>query len=306
MLSFVFGKVIHNSFRIRYDGNPKLRYMDAEIAGRKSKPFSFYSNGNLLRGEKLYVGDIASCKTALIFFHGAGAGHTAYTMEMSYFAKKGYLVYGYDNTGCMWSEGKEVGDLAHSILDVDAFFEYLKTDEDYRGQRLFAIGHSWGGVAVAHCLKQDIPVEKCVALAGVCSLPDLYASQAKVPAWTKGPIGAYLKRRYGKDILNDITLLKDTKKPFLYVYGELDRLILDAKINEIISQYSSQNPNVSVKEVKNMGHNCYWTKKTESYIEDLMGKKAYRGLDCDPRIHFNTDMIQDDPALMNSLFDFFD
>ena len=37
-------------------------------------------------------------KAALIFFHGIGAGHSAYESEIRYFAHKGYLVYAYDNS----------------------------------------------------------------------------------------------------------------------------------------------------------------------------------------------------------------
>lgn len=307
MLSFIVGHVIHSSFRCRYDGNPKLRYQTAEEAGCKSEPFSFYSGEHLLRGEKLYIGDTASCKKALIFFHGAGAGHTAYTLEMSYFAKKGYLVYGYDNTGCMWSEGKEVGDLAKSIEDVHAFFEFLKDDKDYHGQPLFALGHSWGGVGVLHCLHPEIPVCKCVALAGACSLVDIYSSiNGGVPNWMRKPIAAYLKRKYGKAAVDDIKLFEKTEKPFLYIYGDKDELILNAKLDQTMLGYSKSNPAVSIQCVKNMGHNCYWTKKTEEYIQNLMGKKNYGSLECDPSVRFFPDNIEDEPAIMNSIFDFFE
>ncbi len=307
MLSFIVGKAIHSNFALRYDGNPKLRYETAEEAGCNSKPFSFYSGKNLLRGEKLYVGDIAKCQKALVFFHGIGAGHTAYTLELSFFAKKGYLVYAFDNTGCMWSEGKEVGDLAQSVGDVNAFFTYLKQDKDFHGQPLFALGHSWGGVSVLHCLNEDIPVLKCVSLSGATPLVDFYTSaEKKMPDWLKKPIAAYLKRKYGKAVVEDINLLTTTKKPFLYLYGDQDDLVLRSSSHLTIGKYAKTNSCVEIRPIKGKRHNSYWTEKTELYIQELVGKKKYTSLKCDPSVEFSLDFIKDDPAVMNYIFDFYE
>ena len=70
----------------RYDGNPNLRYFQAEdFEGLKAEPVSFGSGDATLRGYIYsYDGD---AKGAVIFSHGFGAGHRAYTTEIDALAR---------------------------------------------------------------------------------------------------------------------------------------------------------------------------------------------------------------------------
>ena len=301
MLSFVLGHFLHKTFQIRYDGSPQLEYFAADDFGCSSIPFSFRSGKWLLRGEKIFVGDINSAKKVLVFFHGAGAGHTAYEREICYFAKKGYLVYAYDNMGCMDSEGTEVGNLAHSILDAEAFFSHLKKDEHYRNQPIVALGHSWGGIAVLRCLHDDLPVTKCCAMAGIVDLAKMYRVLGKLPKWAEGSSRTYLKRNYGKHAVDGFTVIADTKKPFYYVHGENDSLINSLGNYEEISKIAQQNSNVSTMLVKGRGHQCYWTKQGALHFE-----KATRGYEkFKTGYSLNYELLLDDETVMQSIFDFF-
>ena len=304
MLSIVTGILMKKAFNMRFDGHPKLRYPSPEEYGCSAKKFAFYSGKNLLRGEKLYVGDISKCKRCIVFFHGAGAGHTAYSSEIAYFAKKGFLVYAYDNTGCMESEGKTIGNLAQSVADADAFFSYLPSDEDYHDQPIYAVGHSWGGLACVHCLDERLPVKKCVSLAGINELSKVLAAGGGLPSWMSRYIRRYLRLTYGKDAVNQKALLQECKKPFLYYIGDKDFLMLDAGMYSLISEFSKQNPNISTVILKNKGHNCYWNSASEDYLHDLRVNKHFLELNSDPEFSFDIDKIKDDRQVMDSIVDF--
>lgn len=304
MLSFLLSHLIHQRFAGRSDGNPKLSYYDVSDLGCKSKPFSFKSENNLLRGEKVFVGAINDCKKAMVFFHGIGAGHTAYSSEIAYFAKKGFLVYAYDNTGCMLSEGKGMNHMAHTFVDVKAFFEYLKSDEDYHGQEIVACGHSWGGWSALQCLNEEIPVGRIVSMGSFCKLEDVFVSQGSLPKWFAQPIRRGLKREFGIDAVNRYDMLKQTKKPVLFVYGEKDHLLTECGAVRLINELSLQNPNISCKEIKNRGHNCYWTEKTDSYFHDLLYKYNYLDINAQSPATFDINKIQDDRVVMDLIFDF--
>lgn len=304
MLSFIFGHALKRSFNVRYDGSPQLEYFLASDYGCESKPFSFYSGNNLLRGEKVYCGDLSSITKAMVFFHGVGAGRGAYMREICYFAKKGYLVYCYDNTGCMQSEGRSAGNLAQSSLDADAFFEYLKQDEDYQNKPIDACGHSWGGVACLHCLKEDIPVRRVVAFAGVIDLIELYLTEGHLGAFARKPIQAYLKRAYGKDALHGFRELETAKKPYLYIHGENDELINSLNIYPRISKISKQNPLVSCYLVRKRGHQCYWEEQAQKYFLGIFKKGKFGTPEHDPRCVIDYNRLRDDEVVMQVASDF--
>ena len=303
MLSYIIGHSLRKTFAIRSDGNPKLKYFSPEDFSCTSEDYSFRSGKNLLRGKKIYQKDKKACKSALIFFHGFAAGFNAYMREMCYFAARGYLVYCFDATGCMTSEGQGIEDFAHYLFDVDAFFEHLKNDPDLGDKPLYAMGHSWGGMAVKYCLDKKFPVQKCVSLAGMVSFSDTYMKKGNLPSFFLKPMRAYLKRRYGKKVISDFKDIELATKPFLYVYGDKDKTIPALDYGTQISQYSLQNPNVFTYLAKNRGHQCYWTEKGCRYFEGVL-KDGLTTLEGDPKLTCNYGLLYDDEQVMKVIIDF--
>lgn len=303
MLSYIIGHSLRKTFAMRSDGNPKLHYFFPEDFSCTSEDFSFRSGKNLLRGKKIYQKDKKACKSAIIFFHGYAAGANAYMREMCYFAARGYLVYCFDATGCMNSEGQGFEDFAHLLMDVDAFFEYLKHDDDLGDKPLFAIGHSWGGTAVKYCLDPKFPVQKCVSLAGMVSCSDTYMKKGHLSNFFLNPMRRYLKRHYGNRAISDFEDIEHACKPFLYVYGDQDKTIPAFDYGQQISQYSQQNPNVFTYLAKHRGHQCYWTEKGCKYFEGLI-KAGLTTLEGGPEIVCNYDLLYDDEQVMNVIIDF--
>ena len=94
----------------RCEGNENLKYLKAKnFDNLNAHPISSKSDeGQTLNGFLYSGAKIDKYKALIVFSHGMGAGHLAYTTEINYFAQKGYLVLAYDNTGTCESEGKKL------------------------------------------------------------------------------------------------------------------------------------------------------------------------------------------------------
>ena len=94
----------------RCEGNANLKYLKAKnFDNLNARPIDFKSNkGQTLNGFLYSNAKVDTYKALVVFSHGMGAGHHAYTTEINYFAQKGYLVWAYDNTGSCLSEGKKL------------------------------------------------------------------------------------------------------------------------------------------------------------------------------------------------------
>ena len=77
MLATILLFALRKAMACRYDGAPNLDYSFPKDFGMESEPFSFRSGKWLLRGERVLPK--GEPKALVVFFHGLGAGHTAYT-----------------------------------------------------------------------------------------------------------------------------------------------------------------------------------------------------------------------------------
>ena len=113
-------------FGKRYDGNPDVRYFEAsDFVGLQASPVSFPSTpGITLRGF-LYRKEGLQPRALAVFVHGLGAGHLAYTTEIDFLARCGYLVLGFDMTGCGASDGRADG-FDQGPLDIAAALRFAR------------------------------------------------------------------------------------------------------------------------------------------------------------------------------------
>jgi pimeloyl-ACP methyl ester carboxylesterase len=93
MMSFIVGMV-----------RPLFLIGRLKILESLKKNFSFVSGRWMLSGSRYFVGNWPY-KALVVFYHGIGAGRNAYVQPICDLAKQGYLVYAFDNTGSMQSEG---------------------------------------------------------------------------------------------------------------------------------------------------------------------------------------------------------
>ena len=178
----IFASFVKNKYRKllirRYDGNPAVFYFDAsDFPGLDKEPFSFTSRaGNVLKGY-FYTYPENNGKL-VIFDHGLGGGHRSYMREIELLCRRGYRVFSYDHTGCMESQGKDIGGLSQSVSDLNDCINALSAAGKISG-KLCVMGHSWGAYAALNipALQQDVC--KIVAISGFVSVRSILDQQLK-------------------------------------------------------------------------------------------------------------------------------
>lgn len=304
MLSSLLLAGIRKAFGFRSDGQPQLYYLSAEECGVETEDFSFYSGKNLLRGKKHFLRGFTP-KAIVFFFHGLGAGYTAYTQEICAVVRQGYVVYAYDNTGSMTSEGETIGCMAQSLLDQKAFFEYFDS-LDGSGLPRYAMGHSWGGFTALGALDPAYHVEKVISISGFLSLPQLLMDQEKRLAKMEWLLCRALRKGYGRyGDINMADLLAHTRARVLYIQGEEDVIVPKARNYDILERLFAQKENISLLLVPSAFHNPYWTLEAQKYMIEIFQAHHVvdKAFDNDFEIDYRR-LNEDDPNVMERIFSF--
>ena len=302
----LIGKIFEKMFGGRGDGSPALTYFTADDYGVRSRPFSFLSGKNLLRGEAYFV-DESPKKGLVVFFHGLSAGRSSYTSEIAYLAKAGYLVMAYDNTGCMQSEGASMNGLSQAVLDQKAFFEFLDKQEEIKGMPRFAIGHSWGGYLAFMATNPLYRVKKAVSVAGFFSVDTLCVSAAPKAKGLQKTIRGYIAHRFGKDAAKSgLDYVKESGIPVLYVQGDRDFVVPTKDHYGYLKKHAKEYPNVTLRLQKNRAHQAFWTEDGQAYYDRVFGKRGEKKFTIEDLLAIDySEMNVDDPKLMKAIVDFF-
>lgn len=280
LLLLIFAKVVENfAFGKREEGNPYLRYFTAEdFEGLQAKPVKFpNAEGDTLRGNLYFKGNIEDKKALLVFVHGMGGGHLSYTTELNFFAEQGYLVLAYDNTGTMASEGKSLKSMTHSISDLRSALRFVKENNLTNSLPILLVGHSWGAYTVCRVLQYAPEVKGVVAFSAPENQTQLFCDQVKQQAGLSVP---FLKpffafwERLGVDkkaTQNTSAALLQTDVPVLLFHGEADPVV--PLSNAVVSNpVLSQKDNIKIEVYPDKQHNVYATREAEQYIADSFGK----------------------------------
>ena len=141
------------AFWKRYDKNPLLKYF---TAADFSLTESLVKIGRL-RG-KIYLKDGAAERDeVVVFIHGMGPGHAAYTTEIAYFCSLGYTVLALDSLGCGLSGGRNIKGMYEGVKTAVAAIDLARAR--FPEKKIYLVGHSWGGYS-ALCASKRRKVEK--------------------------------------------------------------------------------------------------------------------------------------------------
>lgn len=272
--SLIIKKSLKSFFGIRYDGSPSFPYWRASDLGIEEKRFSFMSGKWRLRGSK-YSSKGQKPKGLIVFFHGLGDGRASYIKEISLLVKEGYLVYAYDNTGCMESEGVSIVSFDQTVKDQRNFFKFLENDKDAKGLKRYAIGHSWGGFGAMLSCKPEYKIEKCVSMAGFCRTIDVLISQSgkKCSPYLIASLKSVLKSYEGKDANQSaVDVIQQSSAKVLYIFGENDKLVTKQMGYDQLYSAFKDDRRIEFLEVKGVGHSVFRDKDAESYVGSLLKK----------------------------------
>lgn len=266
--------LVNKSIAKRTDKNPILRYFTAaDYPQLKATPLSFKNRkGTELRG---FIYDKEQTKTdsVVIFFHGFGAGHQAYTTLIHDLVETLNLpVAAFDYTGCDLSDGKKIPNTLQALSDGHDFLTYITSQPQYKKRKLILIGHSWGGFVATNLppFNRDKKISHVVSLSGVTDFPLIYRMRTKAP-FIFIPINNLLNyfRYRGFAFATTKKSIKDTSIPHLFIHGEKDEAIPFNPFVSVLVLQSDKYHKVKFHIEKEKYHNVYLTNESEASLRLL-------------------------------------
>lgn len=266
------------AFGARCEGNPYLSYFTAaDFDNLQADPVEFQGNrGQILRGNLYHEQGKSEHKALLVFCHGMGGGHLSYTTEIDFFAKRGYLVLSYDNTGTLASDGKSLVGMPQAVSDLKSALQFAESDERTKNLPVLLAGHSWGGYTV--CRAASLPqVKGVLAFSAPNDVSELLTAQAKAQtgknfAFLKPFLRMYEHLHFGASAAKPTAaLLKDVDVPVLLLHGEKDAVV---PLSNAVAGNSALAKNKFVQSViyPEKQHNVYATLAAEQYIAEAFEK----------------------------------
>lgn len=266
----------------RCEGNENLKYLKAKnFDNLNAYPINFKSDSNQTLNGFLYgSAKVDKYKALIVFSHGMGAGHLAYTTEINYFAQKGYAVLAYDNTGTCESEGKKIKGFAQGVIDLKYALDFVASRDDLKELPVLLLGHSWGGYSVCNvsALSPSVEIKGIVAFSPFNSLNRLLSDMVKMK--TKASIRFMTPfldfvnlLKFGKaGILRSCDTISSNQIPTLVMHGGNDMTVNVQNSPVGLKHRIAENQNARTVLYESKYHNVYLAKDAEQYLNDIFAK----------------------------------
>lgn len=274
-------------FSKRCDGDENLKYLKAKnFDNLNARPVDFKSDkGQTLNGFLYSNAKVETYKALVVFSHGMGAGHLAYTTEINFFAQKGYLVLAYDNTGTCASEGNKINGFAQGIIDLKFALEFVKERDDLKDMPIILAGHSWGAYSVCNvsAIVEDTSIKGIVAFSPFNSMNklirDIAKSQTKVNLSILSPFFDLINLiKFGKTgVLRTCDTINSNSIPTLVMHGGNDMQVTIKNSPVGRPNRIKDNENARTVLYESKFHNVYLAKDAEQYLNDTFAKIATLG-----------------------------
>lgn len=224
-----------------------LRYRDVSQGDYPRRAVSFPSGKNMLHG---YVYGEENGKGLVILSHGLGAGSESYFAETIFFVDHGWRVLAFDNTGSYSSEGESTRGISQSLLDLDAAFAYVASDEKLSSLPVFLLGHSWGGYATTAILNWHPEVKAVASMSGFATPREALFDFAENKTSIFGVLGfpffwGYHCFLFGENAnISAIDGINSSNVPVMLIHGTEDKTLRYNWCGIISHQEQIHNPNV--------------------------------------------------------------
>ena len=275
----IFEKQIVKAYRktaySRQDGNATAYYFSSDdFPGLHKLPYSFKSSRRYNLQGYFYCYDNFIKDRIVIFDHGFGGGHRSYMKEIEKLCAHGYLVFAYDHSGCMESEGADTNGMAQSLCDLNDCINALKDDEEFEGYDMSVVGHSWGGFSTLNIAALHPDVSHVVAISGFVSVGLL------IDSYFRGFLKYYRKAvmRLEKKAnpcfigCNGVESLSKTDARVLLIYSDNDKMCDKSVHYDTLKNGLSNRENVKFLLESNKGHNPNYTEDAVKYLGEYLAK----------------------------------
>ena len=280
--------ILRRFFGRRYNGSSYVKYFKSEdFEGLNASPVSFHSEcGDLLRGYVYSAAGKNETVGLIIFSHGFGAGHLSYTTEINTFAKHGFKVLAFDNTGCVSSEGNTIKGFDQGVSDLVSAVAYAKSDESLKNLPIALVGHSWGGFSVMNAFPLCENISCAVAICGFISSADVISQNAFGKIFPVRFISKIIFKLRNKIVFgskanyNSLKSLKNVEKPVFLLYGKKDKTVLWKKNGLKMAETLKDNPFLKINTYDEKAHNVYLTVQAEKLLNSSFADAASKAKKC--------------------------
>lgn len=279
----ILGKQIEKMYKkrlyVRYEqADTAFYFSPSDFQGLRAEPYSFLGKkGNRLQGYFYSYPDPIPGRV-VVFEHGMGSGHRSYMREIEELARHGYLVFSYDRTGCVESEGDYAGGFAQALSDLDACLTALKSAERCKGMTFSVVGHSWGGYSTMNAPALHPDITHIVAISGFLSIRQMHKQLFG------GFLSLYAKQLYRLDqrehpdyaVLDARDALKNTDTKALIIHSEDDATVSRRMQFDALREAVEDNPHVQFLLTDKKGHNPTYTEDAVRYKSEYFSALAKR------------------------------
>ncbi len=265
---FAYG-IHHHAFGKRWDPDGIVKYYDPkEYPNFKTEEVEIPFKKNTLRGF-LYAYPNMPYKGILVFAHGMWGSHRAYLQEIEQYAKAGYKVLGFDYKGTELSDGKSIGGLGNSLASLDYALDYIK--QIYSKDKIFVVGHSWGGFAAVSIAKYHPDLAGIIAMAPFLNVRRVLKALLPKPLYPLIPFILFIDwvKCGSYSFTNAIQVLRNTKIKTLILHS-VDDSMIPYKTSTAYLMKKIKNPNLSYKIVEGKNHNPDYSLEALAYTKEVM------------------------------------
>lgn len=273
---FVVFYIMNKSFSHRCDGYAHAYYFTAEDYPKLiRKEFNFLSNKKQRLYGYLYHREGIEPRGLIIFLHGIGAGHVAYTRLINRLADSGDIIMAFDYTGCGMSEGSSMKSMIQGVVDLEYALKYVDQNDEINKLPRYTVGHSWGGFLALNALNiKGNKISKVVSFAGFNTQTAAITTLKEKKHYLAVPF-AFINNlfHYGKYALySSKKALRRTNANVLYIQGKQDKAIKPKYSGDIFQKIALKKPNIKVEIIEGKMHNCYLSKRAQDYQIELIKK----------------------------------
>lgn len=288
LLYLITLKIYKTVYDRRFDKTFLHFFTYKDYDGLNIESIEFKSNeDNTLKGF-IYYYHRDNYKGLVVISHGLGVGHLQYTSEINHFAKLGFKVISFDNTGCATSEGKGINGLPQGIMDLKSCLDFIKTRDDLKYYKKVLFGHSWGGYSSINVLPftNDEDNIVCVTTMGAPFNSseityEMLKANSKLLTFTGPFISMIEKNRFGLlSKMNTLATLSNIDKDVLLVHGTKDHIV-NYQTNFKFVEDNLKKDNIEFYTVENKRHRpnisdiaTSYDELVEKEIKDLKLKKS--------------------------------